>query len=154
MILFSRTDCHLCDAARGVVAGESERAGADWREVDVDDQPWLYPCRSLIDAGVPVGGSTDAPYTDPDPWRAIAAAATRRTPSGAVLGAGEVVTARRALDLFRSDPRSPGGAPRRVAPGAPADLCLLATPLEVALADPASAEVAATIRGGTVVAAS
>lgn len=132
----------------------AERGDDYRRDVDVDDQPWLYPCRSLIDAGVPVGGSTDAPYTDPDPWRAIAAAATRRTPSGEVLGAGEVVTARRALDLFLSDPQVPGGSPRRVAPGAPADLCLLATPLAVALADPASVRVAATILGGEVVAAS
>ena len=130
----------------------AERGDEYRREVDPDDLPWLYPCRSLIEAGVPVGGSTDAPYADPDPWRAIAAATTRRTPSGAVLGAAEAVTARRALDLFLSDPHAPGGPPRRVEPGVPADLCLLATPLGVALGDPASTGVAATIRDGRVVA--
>ena len=132
----------------------SERGDEYRRDVDPDDQPWLYPCRSLIAAGVPVGGSTDAPYTDPDPWRAIAAAVTRRTPSGAVLGPDQTVTARRALDLFLSDPLAPGGPPRRVAPGAAADLCLLATPLDVALSEPASAEVRATIRQGRIVATS
>jgi predicted amidohydrolase YtcJ len=129
----------------------AERGDEYRREVDPDDLPHLYPCRSLIDAGVPVGGSTDAPYTDADPWRAIAAAAARRTPSGAVLGPDEAVTVRRALDLFLSDPRSPGGPPRRVAPGAPADLCLLATPLAVALADPVAAKVVATICRGRLV---
>ncbi|HEX5947721.1 MAG TPA: amidohydrolase family protein, partial [Acidimicrobiales bacterium] len=103
-------------------------------------------------AGVPVGGSTDAPYTEPDPWRAIAAATTRRAPSGSVLGADEALAAHRALDLFLSEPHAPGGPPRRVVPGAPADLCVLATPLGVALSDPASAEVAGTIVGGRVVA--
>ena len=132
----------------------AERGDEYRREVDPDDLPWLYPCRSLIEAGIPVGGSTDAPYTDPDPWRAIAAATTRRTPSGVVLGPDEAMAARRALDLFLSAPHAPGGPPRRVVPGAPADLCVLATPLGVALSDPASAEVAATIVDGRVVATS
>ena len=132
-----------------------ERGDEYRREVDADDLPHLYPCRSLIEAGIPVGGSTDAPYTEPDPWRAVAAAATRRTPSGAVLGPHETVPARRALDLFLTDPHDPGGPPRRVAPGAPADLCLLATPLEVALevalAEPAAVQVACTIRRGRII---
>lgn len=41
VILFSRTDCHLCAAARDVVTAESERAGARWHEVDVDADPQL-----------------------------------------------------------------------------------------------------------------
>ena len=130
-----------------------ERGDEYRREVDPDDLPHLYPCRSLIEAGIPVGGSTDAPYTEPDPWRAVAAATTRRTPSGDVLGPHETVPARRALDLFLTDPHDPGGPPRRVAAGAPADLCLLATPLEVALeVAPAEAvQVACTIRRGRII---
>jgi hypothetical protein len=59
------------------------------------------------------------------------------------------------LELLLSDARHPGGPPRRVAPGAPADLCLLATPLEVALevalAEPAAVQVACTIRRGRII---
>jgi hypothetical protein len=60
------------------------------------------------------------------------------------------VTPRRALDLFLSGPQAPGGPPRRVVPGAAADLCLLDRPLGAALADPASLRVACTIRRGRI----
>jgi predicted amidohydrolase YtcJ len=126
----------------------AERGDEYRSEVDAGDLPHLYPCRSLIRAGVAVAGSTDAPYSDPDPWRAIGAAVARRTPSGAVLDAGEAVTPRRALDLFLGRPHAPGGPPRRVVPGAAADLCLLDRPLDAALADPASVQAACTIRQG------
>jgi predicted amidohydrolase YtcJ len=126
----------------------AERGDEYRSEVDAGDLPHLYPCAGLIAAGVAVAGSTDAPYSDPDPWRAIAAAVARRTPSGAVLGAGEAVTPGRALDLFLGAPHAPGGPPRRVVPGAAADLCLLDRPLDAALADPSSAHVARTIRRG------
>ena len=55
-----------------------------------------------------------------------------------MLGADERIPARRALDLFLAPLDDPAGPPRRVAVGAPADLCLLAEPLDVALADPAA----------------
>jgi predicted amidohydrolase YtcJ len=128
----------------------AERGDEYRAEVDAADLPHLYPCRSLIAAGVAVAASTDAPYSDPDPWRAVAAAVARRTRSGAVLDAGEAVTPRRALDLFLSGPQAPGGPPRRVVPGAAADLCLLDRPLGAALADPASLRVACTIRRGRI----
>ncbi|MCA1846500.1 MAG: amidohydrolase family protein, partial [Actinobacteria bacterium] len=82
------------------------------------------------------------------PWQAIAAATTRQTPSGHILGKDERLDARRALDLFLGSPSSPGGPPRRIAPGAPADLCLLAAPLEDALRSPSAELVVATIRAG------
>jgi predicted amidohydrolase YtcJ len=117
-------------------------------EVDPDDQPHLWRCGSLLAAGVPVGASSDAPFGDPDPWRAVAAATDRTTPSGRVLGAAERIPALRALDLYLTGPSDPGGAPRRVGVGAPADLCLLASPLAEVLRAPADAVVRATARGG------
>ena len=120
-------------------------------EVDEDDLEFLYPCASLVRCGVLVGGSTDAPFGDLDPWRAIAAAIDRTTETGAVLGANECVSARRALDLFLTPPDDPGGAPRRVEPGVRADLCLLDTPLEVVLERPSSQHVVTTIIEGQVV---
>src|SRR3546814_11659556 len=103
---------------------------SDWSsDVCSSDLPYLYPCARLLAAGVPVAGSTDAPYTSTDPWAAMRAAVERRTPTGAVLGRDERITAVRALQLFLGSPHDPGGAARRVAPGEPADLVLLAVPL-------------------------
>ena len=104
----------------------AERGDDYLADVDPDDRAHLWPCAGLLQAGIAVGGSTDAPFGPADPWQAIAAAVDRRTPSGAILGAGERLDARRALDLFLGPPGSPGGPIRRVAAGAPADLCLLA----------------------------
>jgi predicted amidohydrolase YtcJ len=112
------------------------------------DRPHLYRCRSLLDGGVPVGGSTDAPFGPDDPWAAVATAVDRRTRTGRTLGPGERLDPRRALDLFLTAPDAPGGRPRRVAPGAPADLCVLDRPLAAALDDPASVAVVRTLRGG------
>jgi predicted amidohydrolase YtcJ len=126
----------------------AERGDDYLADVEADDRPHLWPCAGLLRAGIAVGGSTDAPFGPADPWRAIAAAITRRTPTGRILGADERLDARRALDLFLGPPGAPGGPPRRIAPGTPADLCLLAVPLEDALRAPAASLVAATIRAG------
>lgn len=128
----------------------AERGDDYLRDVDDDDRPHLYPCRRLLEAGVPVAASTDAPCTDGDPWAAIAAAVTRRTRGGAVLGADEAVAPDRALDLFLGDPHRPGGPPRAVAAGAHADLSLLAAPRAEALRRPAEVEVVLTIRHGRI----
>jgi predicted amidohydrolase YtcJ len=113
-------------------------------DVDAEDVPHLWPCRSLLDHGIDVAGSSDAPYGPTDPWEAIATATTRRTRSGALLGADETISARRALDLYLGHPKRPGGPPRRVAVGAPADLCLLDRPLVDALAAPSAQHVRRT----------
>ncbi len=39
--LLTRSGCHLCEAARVVVADEARLAGVDWVEVDVDSDPEL-----------------------------------------------------------------------------------------------------------------
>jgi predicted amidohydrolase YtcJ len=105
-----------------------ERGDSYMRDVDVTDQPWLYRCKSFDDGGVALGGSTDAPYSDPNPWLAMQAAVDRRTRAGRVLSITECVTPQRGLALFTTDAQSPGGKPRRVAVGRPADLCLLDSP--------------------------
>ena len=107
----------------------SERGDEYLVEVDQDDLPHLYPCASLRAAGIEVAGSTDAPYTDIDPWSAMRAAVSRTTREGRVLGGDEAVPSAVAIELFLGRPDRPGGPPRRVAVGEPADLCLLAVPL-------------------------
>jgi len=125
-----------------------ERGDDYLADVDAADRGDLYRCASLLDAGIPVGGSTDAPYTDPDPWRAMAAAVERTTGAGVVLGPHEAVAPRRALDLFLAPLDDPGGPPRTIHVGAPADLVLLATPLEHALRDLDVGAVVTTIIDG------
>ena len=66
------------------------------------------------------------------------------------LGPEERLTARRALDLYLTPLADPAGRPRRVAPAAPADLCLLDAPLDEVLADPSCEHVRWVLRRGTV----
>jgi predicted amidohydrolase YtcJ len=120
-------------------------------DVAPEDLGVLWRCGTLRAAGIGTAGSTDAPFGDADPWRAIAAAVERRTPSGRVLGASDRVTAAEALAMFLTPLDDPAGRPRRVRAGAPADLCLLDRPLRDALAEPTSSMVRLVLRAGTVV---
>jgi predicted amidohydrolase YtcJ len=126
--------------------------GDDYRrEVEADDFGHLYRCASLERAGVGLGGSSDAPFGPDDPWAAMAAAVDRRTMSGRLIGGAERLSPGRALELFLSDPRSPGGPPRPILPGAPADLCLLDCDRRRALEDLDAGHVVATVVGGRLV---
>jgi predicted amidohydrolase YtcJ len=117
-------------------------------EVDPEDRPFLYPCRSLLDRGVLVAGSTDSPYSDGDPWTAIATATSRTTVGGRRLVPSEAIAPHQALALFLGELAAPGGLARRVAVGATADLCLLDRPLAEVLAAPSADRVVATFRAG------
>lgn len=125
-----------------------ERGDAYRRDVDAADRDDLWRCGSLLAAGVPVGGSSDAPFGSDDPWAAMAAAVDRRAPDGAPLGPAEAVDPRTALAMYLAPLADPGGAPRRLVPGAPADCCLLDRPLAAAHADPSAVVVTATTRRG------
>ncbi|MCK9895992.1 amidohydrolase family protein [Frankia sp. AgB32] len=127
------------------IAERGDRYRADVVE---EDPATLYPAASLLRAGIRLAAGTDAPFGDPDPWRAIRAALDRRTAGGTVLGAPERLTAAAALALFLGEPGDPA-RPRVVRAGAPADLCLLDRPLAAALADPSSSAVRHTIVAGT-----
>jgi predicted amidohydrolase YtcJ len=127
------------------------RRGDDYRrDVEADDRPHLWRCGSLLTEGIGIGFSSDAPFGDPDPWFTIAAAVQRSTPSGALLGAAERVSAQTALERLLSPLDDPGGRPRRIATGVPADLCLLDVPLAEALRSPDARHVRTTIAGGAI----
>jgi predicted amidohydrolase YtcJ len=125
-----------------------ERGDAYLSEVAPEDRPWLYRCQGLLNAAVRLGGGTDAPFGDPDPWLAMRAAVDRRSLGGACLGSGEALSPDRALALFTSTPDAPGGPPRRIGAGTPADLCLLDRPWRSARGDLSSSYVCATIARG------
>jgi predicted amidohydrolase YtcJ len=128
-----------------------ERGDRYLAEVRADEHDDLYRCASLLNAGIPVALSSDAPYSDMDPWAAMRAAIRRETRAGRSLGPDERVTARRALALHSADLKAPGSPSPRLAPGADADVCLLKLPLGQALDVPTSDLVAATLVGGRLV---
>ena len=120
-------------------------------QVDPGERADLYRCASLLAAGVPVAGSSDAPYASPDPWIGIATAMDRRSVGGVALGLDERIGPAAALALYLGAPGSPGGTPRRVTVGAEADLCLLDRPLREVLTSPRTEQVRITIIGGQVI---
>jgi predicted amidohydrolase YtcJ len=125
-----------------------ERGDAYARDVEAADLPWLYRAQGLLDAGIALGGGTDAPFGDLDPWAAMRAAVERRSRSGRVLGGDEALSPERALALFLSPPSAPGRSPSTLAVGARADLCLLDLPWNRVREDLSSEHVRMTWVGG------
>lgn len=124
----------------------AERGQQYQRDVTPDDLPDLWRLRSLIDAGVPVAGGSDAPFGGEDVWAVMRAAVHRPR----LFRSDEAVSPARALALFLGEPVAPG-RPRLVAPGRPGDLTLLhAGPLEM-LDCLASDLVAATFVAGQLI---
>lgn len=126
----------------------ADRGDDYFADVEAHDQPHLWRCGSLIEAGISVGGSTDAPFGPADPWVAIATAIDRQTPAGRTLGAHEHLSPSVALNLFLTSPDKPGGAPRQITAGSKANLCLLHVPLSKVLTNPSTAHVRSTIIRG------
>ncbi len=111
----------------------------------------LYRCQTLLAHHIPLAGSTDAPYGDPDPWAAMRAAVARRSRAGVMLGADERLNPEQALALFTSAAGDPGGACRRIAEGEVADLCLLRCSWNQAREILCSSNVRATILSGELI---
>ncbi len=128
----------------------AERGDEYLSEVPLSDQPDLWRARSLVAAGVAVAAGTDAPFGSPDPWLAVRAATRRRAPSGRRVSAAEAVATPTALRWWEGTASAPA-SPRRLAPGAPADLVVLAAPLAEALYGDDAVPVVATIVAGEVV---
>ncbi|MGE0741725.1 MAG: amidohydrolase family protein [Hyphomonadaceae bacterium] len=119
-------------------------------ETPPEERGDLYRCASLLAAAVPVAFSSDAPYGPANPWEAIAAAAHRRTQGGQPFGPSERIAATDALRLHSGALERPF-APRAIALGEAADMCLLHAPIAEALAAPSGANVRATIINGEIV---
>lgn len=120
------------------------------RDIPEAEWPHLYRLRAFVNAGVPLAGSSDAPYVETDPWAGMAAAVARRTREGAVLGATEALTPEQALALYLADPLDLRRT-RNVAPGERADLCLLDRPWAAVCGRLRDQDVRLTIIAGQVV---
>ncbi len=129
-----------------------ERGDVYLREVAEQDQAWLYRLRSWLDAAVPLAGSSDAPYGDLNPWRAMQSATNRMTAQGVLLGVEEALTAEQALALYLSPLKAPGAAATDIQVGMNADLCLLDSDWPRAREDLAQMRVRATWKAGVQIA--
>ncbi|NQX88499.1 MAG: amidohydrolase family protein [Halioglobus sp.] len=128
-----------------------ERGDQYLQEVAGVEHADLYRCAALLDNTIPLAGSTDAPFGEPDPWAAMQGAVFRESRSGKVIGPNERLSPEQALALFTSPADAPGTAPRRVAVGEVADLCLLDRPWDEARLRLAAGDVRATLRAGEVI---
>ncbi len=99
----------------------TERQVAYLNDVEEYERPHLWRLKSFIDAGIGVAGGSDAPFGGIDPWKAMASAVQRP----ALLSPAEAINAQSAFDLYTKPAGDAGAAPRKVAVGEPADLCLL-----------------------------
>ena len=111
----------------------------------------LYRYRTLLDAGIKVGLSSDAPYGPLNPWQVMHCAVSRQTIAGDVIGAADCATPEQALAGYLSHANDPGGIGRDVAVGERADLCLLKSPWGDVRQRLGTTEVAYTVISGKVV---
>lgn len=107
--------------------------------LDEDYLSRCYPLRSMLDAGLLVALSSDAPVVrDDHPLRGVRAAVTRAGPGAAPIAPGEAITVAEALYAYTAagaDLVGEGARRGRLCPGALADLVVLsgdptATPAE------------------------
>lgn len=128
----------------------SERGDQYRHDVEPSAVAALYRLRAFLAAAVPLAAGSDAPFGGADPWASMAAAVSRKTRQGVVLGSDESLAPEEALGLFLADPVNLRRE-REVAPGAHADLCLLDCPWETARDRLSADDVAITIINGRVV---
>jgi predicted amidohydrolase YtcJ len=128
----------------------AERGDVYATDVEPRDLPALYRLRAFMDADLTLAAGSDAPYGDADPWASMAAAVSRTTRNGIVLGAQEALTPEEALCLYLADPLDLGRQ-RRIAPGCPADLCLLDRDWDAVKTRLSARDVCLTIVNGNIV---
>ncbi len=130
----------------------AERGEQYLAEVPPAELPDLWRGRSLVNAGIAVAAGSDAPFGSADPWLAVRAAVRRRTSSGEPLGPAEAVAPAVALGWWSGSGPTPA-QPRRLQPGAAADLLVLAGPLAAVFTGDEPVRVVATLIAGEVVVA-
>ena len=93
---------------------------------------WAYAFRSLDDFGVPLAGSSDAPYDSLDPWRGLRAAVHRTDELGrsANPSPDQSLPEHEALALYTTGAHRALGDQQggELEPGGPADLIVLSCP--------------------------
>lgn len=91
---------------------------------------WMFPHRSLIDAGVLAPGHSDAPVCGTNPWEIIGTLVTRRTDTGKPIGPEEAISLTEALHAYTTLGAHAGfeeALKGSIEPGKLADFAVLAT---------------------------
>jgi predicted amidohydrolase YtcJ len=131
--------------------------GANFRQYLPEDFPITpYPIRAMLDAGLTVALSTDAPVVvDERPLAGVAAAARRLSGDGAPIGPHEAITIHEGLLAYTTaGAKLSGDADRfgKIEAGQFADLVVLdRSPLTTPLDELADVEVMLTLVGGEIV---
>jgi len=153
------TDSQVLEAARlgvGIVTqpGFMPELGVQMRQaMGTEREATIHRHRSLLDAGVLAGGSSDRPVATGVPLEIIQSMVERRDSSGTVVGANERVSIEQALWTYTVGSAQVTGTGHErgsLAPGMLADYVVLAQdPLSTATEDLSSIDVGATVIGGT-----
>ena len=117
----------------------TEREAAYVKDVPKDDHKNLWRLKAFADGGLKLAAGSDAPFGNPDPWAAMAAAVRR--PKGFE---GESVMPETALALYTKPANDAGEDSRKIEVGAAADICLLDRPWTEARKNLADVKVQAT----------
>ena len=120
-----------------------------------DDARWLYRFKTLVDNGIVLAASSDAPVTAPNPLLSIHAAVTRQSDSGVTIGPEEKLTAKQALTMHTRNAAYAIGREKEngtIAVGNRADLAVLShDPTQLEPDALLEVQVTATIVNGEVV---
>jgi predicted amidohydrolase YtcJ len=118
-------DLRLATAVQPMIA---EWTGDRLLDMGLIGRRLFMPVRTMLDAGLTVAGSSDAPVVDFDPVAGIRAAVCRRAASGEELGDDQTVSAEQALEMYTLHAARAGGLEHEVGtlePGKRADLVVL-----------------------------
>lgn len=108
---------------------------------------WLYPFRSLLEAGVPIAGSSDCPVEPPQPLWGMASAMDRHS-----IATDERVTGADALAMFTTGAAKALREPAPLSAGSPADIVVLDTnPITATASEIRNARILDTYVDGVVV---
>jgi predicted amidohydrolase YtcJ len=123
--------------------------------VGAERSRWLYPVKTLLDMGLPVSGSSDAPVVpDINPLLGMYTAVTRRSRAGRIVAAEEAISVEQGLSLYTSQAAYACGEERlkgTLSVGKMADFVVLgADPLTVPVDDLPSIPVEMVIVDGRV----
>ncbi|MBN1644388.1 MAG: amidohydrolase, partial [Dehalococcoidales bacterium] len=123
--------------------------------VSPDIVPFLYPLKSLVDAGIVTAGASDSPVVPSNPLMGIYGAITRQTSSGNKMVQKEGVTAVQALALYTINAAYASHEEKikgSITPGKLADMVLLSDdPTKVSPEKIKDIKVRMTVIGGKVV---
>ncbi|MAI41312.1 MAG: amidohydrolase family protein [Candidatus Azotimanducaceae bacterium] len=127
-----------------------ERGDNYIEDIPEEEHPFLYRCKTLLDAGIPVAFGTDLPFGNPSPWVAVKSATNRRTKSGSHLGNQECISLTLALQKFLGELSNPF-EPRSIEQYHAADFCLLDAPWAFLNSNLSDGNVRMTIRDGEII---